>query len=96
MFLILVNYKVPLEKIDDFLQLHIEFLDRQYKNGKLIFSGRRTPRTGGVLLANLEKRTDAEEMVKEDPFYQENLADYEIIEFTPTKYDSRFRVFIDK
>jgi hypothetical protein len=34
-------------------------------------------------------------IIKEDPFYQNNIADYEITEVIPTKYDEDFACFIE-
>lgn len=94
MFLILVTYKKPLEDIERFLPAHISFLDKYYAENKLIFSGRRTPRVGGMILANVETKEEVEAMVQEDPFKANDLADYDIIEFTPTKGNEYFRQFV--
>jgi len=37
---------------------------------------------------------ELQELIKEDPFYQNQVADYEIIEFIPTKFDADFEKFI--
>ncbi len=82
MFITLVNYKVNLEVIDKLLPAHIEYLKEQYRKGNFIISGRRTPRTGGVIISNLESKTELEKILTEDPFSKNNAADYEIIDLT--------------
>ncbi len=52
MHLILLKYTKPIEEIEPFFEAHIAFLDENYKNNKFIFSGRKVPRTGGVILVN--------------------------------------------
>jgi uncharacterized protein YciI len=59
-----------------------------------VCSGRKIPRTGGILLSNLTSMTEAEAMIKEDPFHAHNLADYRLIEFTPSKFMPGFEQFL--
>ena len=47
-------------------------------------SGRKIPRNGGVILAKAQSREELDEILKQDPFNQNNLADYEVIEFVPS------------
>jgi uncharacterized protein YciI len=83
-----------LEEIEALLSAHVQFLDEQYEQKKFIFSGRRNPRIGGVICADVRTEDELNTILKKDPFYQQKVADYEIIEFTPTKYDPRFSVFL--
>lgn len=89
MFIIELTYKVELSKVDAFLSEHVAFLDRAYANGALLFSGRKNPRDGGVMVSNLKDRSSVEALISEDPFFREEIATYRIVEFTPTKYDQR-------
>lgn len=90
MFVVSIEYKVGLSQIDDFIPEHIEFLDKFYKKGNFIASGRKVPRTGGVILATTNSREELESILAEDPFYKENLASYEVTEFVPSKYADSF------
>jgi len=85
MFIINLTYKTELEKIDAFLNAHIEFLNEQYELKNFIASGRKIPRTGGIILANVESRSQLEEIIGKDPFKKNELADYELTEFVPSK-----------
>ena len=85
MFIINLNYKVELEQIDQHLEAHVEFLNEQYDLGNFLASGRKVPRTGGVILSNVKSRMDLEKIIEKDPFKQNGLADYELIEFVPSK-----------
>lgn len=95
MFLIILTYKKPIEDIEKFLPDHIAFLDKYYEKKKFIFSGRRNPRIGGVILINAEQKEEVDKIIEEDPFYTQELAVYEIVEFIPTKFDERFREFVE-
>ena len=84
MFVILLNYVKPLSEVDRFVAQHREFLERYYASGHFLLSGRKEPRTGGVILANAETRAEVESIVLDDPFKREQIAEYEIIEFLPS------------
>ncbi len=85
MFIINLTYKTELEKIDRFLNEHIEFLNEQYELGNFLASGRKIPRTGGIILANVTKEAELKKIIEKDPFRKNDFADYEIIEFMPSK-----------
>ncbi|WP_242223251.1 YciI family protein [Bacillus cereus group sp. BfR-BA-01380] len=95
MFLTMVNYIQPLEVVEHYLKEHIQFLDKYYNLNKFIFSGRRNPRVGGIILMNTVSKQEAEAIIAEDPFYIHHIARYEMIEFTPTKYAEPFQVFLN-
>lgn len=86
MFIAILTYKKPLEEVDRFLQAHREYLDKHYAAGDLITSGPRTPRTGGVIMIKATDRAYADSILAQDPFKINNIAEYQIVEFTPTKF----------
>lgn len=84
MFIIVLSYIKPLIDVDRFIGEHRAFLDCHYASGHFLVSGRREPRTGGVILCSAESRAEIEAIICRDPFYREKIADYEIIEFFPS------------
>jgi uncharacterized protein YciI len=95
MFLVLLTYIKPVEEVEKWLDDHVTFLDTYYTEKKFVFSGRRNPRVGGVILISAETEEEVQEIIKEDPFFIHQIAEYNIIEFFPTKYDERFSCFVD-
>lgn len=95
MFIISLTYKVPIEKVELHIPAHNSFLQKYYDSGLLIASGRKEPRTGGIIICNAPTRNEAEQMIKEDPFHIYEVADYDITEFLPTKYNENFKIFIE-
>ncbi|SJL84537.1 YciI family protein [Vibrio palustris] len=85
MFIISLDYQVPLEEVNRFIPEHIDYLNEQYDLGHFQLSGRKNPRTGGVILATLKDRKVLEEILTQDPFHRENIATYQVTEITPTK-----------
>ena len=96
MFVILLTYKKSLKVVDQHIPAHIDFLDNGYRSSYFLVSGRKNPRTGGVIVSQLNDRNQVEEIIKQDPFHIHGIADYEIIEFIPTKYHPDFSRFIEK
>jgi uncharacterized protein YciI len=86
MYLILLKYKAPIEDVERVTPAHREFLGRAYQAEKLLVSGPQAPRTGGVIIARVKTREEVDELIHEDPFYQEKIADYEVIEFNAVKF----------
>ncbi len=84
MFVILLNYIKPLSEVDCFVGEHVEFLERYYASGHFLLSGRKEPRTGGLILSNAATRAEIETIIMNDPFNREKIAEYEIIEFLPS------------
>ncbi len=84
MFIISLNYKCPLEEVDKHLDAHVAYLKQEYANGNFIASGRKVPRTGGVILSNVKTRNALEAILAKDPFNQADIAEYDITEFIPS------------
>lgn len=85
MFVVILTYLKPTSEIEVFLQEHRDFLDKHYAAGRFIASGAQNPRVGGIILANSMNRAELDIILSEDPFHREQIAEYKIIEFNPTK-----------
>ncbi|GAB6262539.1 YciI family protein [Photobacterium sp. 53610] len=85
MFVVSLTYTCALSEVEKHLDAHIAYLEQQYAAGVFLLSGRKEPRTGGVILANAENREALDQVLLADPFRQHGLATYEITEFIPTK-----------
>lgn len=96
MFLVLVQYVRPLAAIDHYIDQHMAFLKKYSDNGQFVISGRRKPRTGGLILVKADSRRAVEAIIAEDPFDRLQLALYEIIEFEPTTVNETLLSFLDK
>ncbi len=81
MYLIFLHYKSDLRTVDSFVPEHIRFLQKNYDLGNFLMSGRRIPRTGGIIVARAESEDNVWEILREDPFYVNGVAEYEVIPF---------------
>ncbi|MDT8716855.1 GTP cyclohydrolase [Clostridium sp. 19966] len=95
MFIIILKYKKALKEVEKHLEAHVKFLDKYYALNKFICSGRQQPRVGGVVICNAKDKEEAKLIMQEDPFYKNDVAEYEVIEFVPTKYKEGFEKFIE-
>lgn len=86
MFIAILTYKKPLEEVDRHLQAHREYLAEHYAAGDLITSGPRIPRAGGVIMIKSDSREKVDSLLAQDPFHINDIADYQIVEFTPTVF----------
>ena len=85
MYIVFLSYKVPVEKIDRELEDHRLFLNEQYVLGNIHASGRLDPRTGGIILSMMKNKAELEKILENDPFKKKDMADYDIIEFMPSR-----------
>ena len=86
MFIIDPNYIVPLEQLDKHMTEHVKFLNKYYKQNVFVASGRKVPRTGGIILALADSKEEVEEIMSEDPFAVLKLAEFKITEFQTSQY----------
>ncbi|WP_041939385.1 MULTISPECIES: YciI family protein [Frankia] len=83
MFVIVLRYLRPIEEVDRLLAEHRAYLARYYDQGVFLLSGPRTPRTGGVILADGVERATLDRILAEDPFQQAGVTATDVIAFTP-------------
>jgi uncharacterized protein YciI len=80
-FIIELEYKADLAKIDGAMRTHMAYLKKHYAAGTFVVSGRKIPRDGGIILAVGKTREEIEAIANEDPFCKLGLAEFRIIEF---------------
>ena len=89
MYIVSLNYVKTVSEVEKYLEEHIKFLEKYYEMGKFICSGRKNPRTGGVILLNAENLEEVKKIININ-----GIAEYEITEFFPTKYAEDFANFV--
>jgi uncharacterized protein YciI len=73
-----------LEKITpELTQQHKSYLEKEYQTNKLIFGGRKVPRTGGILISQHSNQEELKRVLDSDPFIQSGAVSYVITEFIP-------------
>ncbi|GJH40862.1 hypothetical protein RCZ04_14120 [Capnocytophaga sp. HP1101] len=90
MYIIILTYQKDLSEVEKHLEAHRAYLDEHYASGNFIASGAQVPRVGGIILCKASSRGEVEAIIAKDPFHQHQIASYQVIEFTPTKYAEAF------
>jgi len=86
MFVLDLTYRDgALDELDAWIPEHYAYIERHLAAGMFLLSGRKVPRTGGVILAQAPDRADLDAVIAEDPFLREGLADYTVTEIQPTR-----------
>ncbi len=95
MFIAILTYIKPLEEVDRFLQAHRDYVSEHYAAGDFIASGPQNPRVGGVIMIKASDRDAVNSIISQDPFNINSIADYQIVEFTPTMFcDDNLKLFL--
>lgn len=94
MFIIDLHYIVPLEQLDAHMTEHVKYLQKYYKLNVFVTSGRKAPRTGGIILALAKSREELDKIIKEDPFYIHKLAEFNVTEFMNSQSHPEIKKFL--
>lgn len=90
MFLVDMNF-TNMEKITPELTgKHKNYLEKEYQKNKLMFGGRKVPRTGGILISMHSSEQELVQVLESDPFIKSGAASYSITEFTPVMASKGF------
>lgn len=83
MFLINMNF-TDIEKITpELTEKHRDYLEQEYQSNKLMFGGRKVPRTGGIVISQHDNEQELKQVLNLDPFIKSGAVNYSIIEFIP-------------
>lgn len=94
LFVMMVTYTAPIEKIDETLDEHRTYLKKGYENGFLVASGSQNPRIGGVIIGKFAHKDEALSFSQKDPFVLKGLASYAITEFQPILHCEALKGFL--
>ncbi|QWW67203.1 YciI family protein [Rhizobium sp. WYJ-E13] len=83
MFILSLTYVKPNEEADRHMEPHMAWVKEGYARGWFLASGRKVPRTGGVILA-VGDRALIETYVASDPFIIHGVAEYDVTEVALT------------
>ena len=79
MLILDLTYIAPLADADAHMETHMQWVNDGYAQGLFLASGRKNPRTGGVILAKGDRQA-VEAYCASDPFSLHGIATYAITE----------------
>ena len=75
---------IDMDKITEELTgKHKRYLEKEYQSNKLMFGGRKVPRTGGILISKHATAEELKQVLDLDPFISSGAVSYTITEFIP-------------
>lgn len=92
MYIVSLNYHRPIEEVDSHLAGHIAWLKRYFQEETFIASGRKDPRTGGVILVKDMERARLDAILAQDPFNA--VANYEVTNVSLTTTSTGFEALL--
>ncbi len=95
MFLVDMNF-TDIEKVTaELTQQHRDHLAKEYENNKLMFGGRKEPRTGGIIISLHSEEQELRKMLDSDPFVCQGLVNYSITKFTPVMASEQYAELLE-
>ena len=91
MFLVNITF-INIDKITPELTAqHRSQIEKEYLKNKLMFGGRKVPRTGGILISKHSSQKELETVMNNDPFILSGAVSYDIIEFIPVMASEEYK-----
>jgi uncharacterized protein YciI len=94
-YILISDYLKPAAEVDLQLPNHRSWIKRGYESGRILFSGRLVPATGGAIVLRAASRDEVSDLIETDPYVQHNLVRYAIHEVAETPFPHRSQAFDD-
>lgn len=94
MYIVLLNYEKPWSEVMRLAPEHRAYAATRYADGSYLLSGRKPDRSGGVILALAPDRAALDDILRQDPFWREGVARFDVVEFLPQMAAERFKDLI--
>ena len=85
MYLMISTYRAPLDQVDQARAAHLAFVGELERAGVVVSAGRQDPPVGGILLLDVESEARAHELLADDPYVIQGLAEYTATGWQPTR-----------
>lgn len=83
LFIVTINYIKPLEEVNEKRGEHLAFISNYVLAGNFLAVGRQDPAVGGVVIAHNMSKEELQNILEQDPYYTNGLANFNIIKFNP-------------
>ena len=89
--------KIPAGKGEELFKQHIAWFTRHFEQGDFLLVGPYTDmKMAGIMLSGLESREALEDVLKEDVYYADGMANYEVHSFKAGKIAKDFSAYEGK
>ena len=94
MFIIELTYIQPIDIVEQWLASHKAYLQQHFTSGEFIASGPKIPRDGGIIVC-IADRKSIQALIEEDPFYQQDIAEFRVREFEVSRHHDALKRLVD-
>ncbi len=89
--------KIPQGKGEELFKQHVAWFTRHFEQGDFLLVGPYTDqKMAGIMLSGVESRETLEEILKEDVYYADGMANYEVHSFKAGKIAKNFSAYEGK
>ena len=89
--------KIPQGKSEELFKEHVAWFSRHFEQGNFLLVGPYTDqKMAGIMLSGVESREALEEILKEDIYYADGMANYEVHSFKAGKIAKNFSAYEGK
>ena len=85
MFLVLLKFSKNKQQAPAYMAEHNAWLTQGFDNGHLQMAGSLKPGLGGCVLSLLSDRDEVVAYVEQDPFVQQDVVTYELLDIEPSR-----------
>lgn len=96
MYIIHLKHTASHEELDAHQAEHVAYIKEAAAKGHVVAAGRCIPRVGGVIMVNYETEEEVHAFEREEPYYKNGLADYEVIAFIPRVHQPGFEAYMSE
>ena len=92
-YILISEYLTSAADVDLQLENHRSWIKLGYQSGRILFSGRLVPATGGAIVLRAASRSEVVDLIETDPYVRHNLVRYAIYEVSDTAFPHRSQAF---
>lgn len=81
LFLIKTKYLKSLDELSNYRNSHLNYFKELANQKKILVGGRMSDSTGAIIIALVNSLDEVNKLMTQDPYFEHNLASYEVVEF---------------
>jgi len=95
MFIVFLKFSENKSLASDYMEDHKKWIKKGLEDNVFLIVGSLQPNFGGGIIASSPSYSEIESRIKEDPFVEKNIVQYEIYEITPSMANEKFKSFLN-
>ena len=95
MFVVFLKFSENKSLASDFMDDHKRWIKKGIDDSVFMVVGSLQPNLGGGIIASSPSYSELEKRVKEDPFVEKDIVQYEIYEITPSMANEKFNFLLN-